>query len=95
MKKIVATPARQAAVPTDTHQEQGLAADPVDYRHRDHGEKQVRGPDRDCLKVARHFAEAGMSENVIQIIENRVDAGELVEYSDADREEDREKHTFG
>ena len=71
-------------------QQQGLAAEPVDHRHCDHGEEQVGGPDRHRLQVAGDFAEAGVSKNVVQVIENRVDARELVEHSDADREENRE-----
>ena len=79
-KKIAATPARHSAVPDRADQQQLLAPDPVDHRHRDHGEQQVRGADRYRLQIARDLAEAGLREDVVQVVENRVDAGELIEH---------------
>src|SRR6266851_9875355 len=78
-----------------TYQQQSLAAKLVNHRHRNHGEEQVGGSDGHRLQVARDFAEAGIVKNLVQIIENHIDAGELVEHSDADREENRERILSG
>src|SRR6266852_1064218 len=78
-----------------TYQQQSLAAKLVNHRHRDHGEKQVGGSDGHRLQVARDLAEAGVLKDLVQIVENHIDARELVEYSDADREENRERILSG
>ena len=73
-----------------THQQQQLAADPVDYGHRNHREQQIGGADRHRLQVARHFAETGAGENVVQVVENGVDAGKLVEHGERNRQQNRQ-----
>ena len=45
--------------------------------------------DGDGLLVAGELAEAGRSKNVVQVVENGVDAGQLVERADGDGEKQR------
>ena len=81
--------------PDRTDQQKGLAPEPVNHRHRDHGEEQVSGADCDRLQVAGHLAEAGVGENIIQVIEDRVNAGKLVKHSNADRQKNRQSEFSG
>src|SRR5580658_5593475 len=66
-----------------------LAAQFVDQRHADHGEQKVGCADRDGLLVARDLTESSSCKDVVQVIENRVDACELVEGADGDSEKKR------
>ena len=76
--------------PHRADQQQRLAPDPVDHRHRDHGEQQVGGADRHRLQVAGDLAESGLREDIVQVIQNRVDSGKLVEHPDRNRQENRQ-----
>ncbi len=60
-------------------------ADAVDQAHRENREQEVGGPDRDGLEVARELVEPCAREDVVQVVENGVDPGELVEHRDRDR----------
>ncbi len=84
--KIHATPARQAAVPAAPISKQRLTPQPVDHRHAHHGEDQIGKPDRDGLLVARDLAESSRCKDVVQVVENRVDARQLIECADRDRQ---------
>src|SRR6185437_8918979 len=80
--------------PDSSDQKQFLSPNSVDNRHGDDGEYQVCRADGDCLQIARHLAETSASKDVVEVIENRVDAGELIEGSDRNREEDRQGITL-
>ena len=69
-------------------EQQLLAAEAIDDAHGDDGEEQVGGADGHRLKVAGDFVEAGALEDVVEVVENRVDAGHLVEEADSDGEHD-------
>src|SRR5580698_8536157 len=66
-----------------------LAAHFVDERHADHGEQKVGCADHDGLLIARYLTESSGGKDVVQVIENCVDAGELVEGADGDGEKER------
>ena len=66
------------------NQQQHLAAQLIDHAHSDHGEDQVGKADGDGLLVAAELAESGLGKDVVQVVENRVDSGQLVECADAD-----------
>ena len=59
--------------------------------HANQREDQVGGADGDCLQVTRNLAEAGLGEDVVQVIEDRVDARELVKGAGDDSEHDGEE----
>ena len=81
--------ARQSDEETDrADQQQAFAADPVDQIQRRNREQEVGRADQDRLLIRRHFAEAGGREDVVDVIENGVDAGELIEGGDAERQQD-------
>ena len=69
-------------------QQQRLAAELVDEGHGKQRGDQVHGADGDGLQIARDLAEAGHAEDVVRVIENGVDAGELVERRDGERQID-------
>ena len=81
--------AQAAGATRRANQQQRLAAQLVDQRHADNGEQKIRCADGDCLLVARNLAEAGGGEDVVQVVQNCVDPGELVESADRDGEEQR------
>ena len=70
-------------------QQQRLAAQLVDYRHPHHGEDEIGKPDGDGLPVAGKLRESRRGKDARQVIENGVDAGQLVECADADGEKQR------
>ena len=69
-------------------EQQFLAAEAIDHAHGDDGEEQVGGADGHRLEVARDLVEARAFEDVVEVIENRVDARHLVEEADGDGEQD-------
>src|SRR5271166_1428138 len=87
---------RQACGGSDrTDQQQFLAAEFIDHRHCDHGESEIGGSDRYSLKVAGNSAESGVSENVVEIIKNGIDARQLIEHTNAYCQENRESILSG
>ena len=70
-------------------QKQGFTAQPVDHRHTNNGEYKIREADGDGLLIARNLAEAGSGEDVIQVIEDGVDTGQLIERADGDGQKER------
>src|SRR6266403_2576256 len=70
-----------------TDQQQGFAAELVDYGHAQQSGEQVHASYGHCLQVARELAEAGGGKNVVQVVEDGIDAGELVEHADGDGQE--------
>src|SRR5215475_5061782 len=72
-------------------QQQSFATDLVDHRHCQHGENQIRGSDRDCLYVAGDFAKSSAREDVVEVVEDCVDAGELIKGANRDGEEYRQR----
>src|ERR1035441_4575789 len=71
------------------NQQQRLAAELVDERHAHQRRQQVHRTHRDRLQIARDLVESRHGENVIQVIQDGVDSGELVEGRDGDGEIDR------
>jgi hypothetical protein len=71
-----------------TDQEKSASSDAVDDRHGEHRKEQVGSTDGHCLKVGGDLTESGAGENVVQVIEDRIDARELVEDRDGKREEE-------
>jgi len=71
-------------------QQQRFATDPVYDRHRYHSEKQIRATDGNRLKVAGNLAEPRVGEDMVQVVENRVDPRELIEHSNAHCQKNRE-----
>src|SRR4029077_20058672 len=53
------------------------------------GEDQIGRTHRDRLHIGRHLAEARESENVVQVIKDRVDSRELIKHCDGNGEEER------
>src|SRR5581483_4405627 len=74
-----------------TDQQQRLAPNSVNDGHGQHGKNQVGRAHSYGLQVARDLAESRTSKDVIQIIENGIDPGELVEHPDTDRKKNRKK----
>src|SRR5262249_33946013 len=72
-----------------TDEQQFLSANFVDQRHGKYGEDEVGGANDDSLQVCRDFAEAGLRKNLVEVVQNGVDTGELVEHGDGDGEKDR------
>ena len=69
-------------------EEEGLTADLVDDGDADEGSDEVGEADDNGLLGAGDGAEAGVGEDVVEVVEDGVDAGELVEEADGDGEED-------
>ena len=70
-------------------QQQRLAPQLVDHAHAHDGEDQIGEADGDGLLVAGDLAEAGRGEDAVQVIEDGVDAGQLVECADGDGQKQR------
>src|SRR5882762_5417942 len=68
-------------------QQQGLAAELVDYGHAQEGGEQVHASYGHRLQVARELAESRGGKNVVQVVEDGIDAGELVEHANGDGQE--------
>src|SRR5262249_44877711 len=62
----------------------------VDDGHREKRCHQVHGADENGLHIAGHGVETTGKKNVIQVVENGVDAGKLVEHADRDGKKNRE-----
>src|SRR5580765_5140535 len=75
-------------------EQQRLATDFIDHGHRKHREDQIGGTNRNCLQIARYSTDASAREDVVQVIENCVDAGELVECSNRNRKKHRHSVAF-
>src|SRR5882762_4492979 len=73
-----------------TDQQQGFAAELVDHGHAQESGEQVHASYGHCLQVAREFVESRGGKNVVQIIKDGIDAGELVEHADGDGQENWE-----
>src|SRR6266403_1009013 len=71
-------------------QQQGFAAELVDYGHAQESGEQVHASYGHCLQVARELAEARGGKNVVQVIKDGIDAGELVKHADGDGQENWE-----
>src|SRR5690242_3070682 len=65
-------------------------AEAVDDGHGNHREEKIRGSDGDSLKVRGDLAEACAGKDVVEVVEDGVDAGKLVEHADGDGEENRQ-----
>ena len=65
-----------------------LAAEFVDDRHGEQGEDEIGGADGDGLQVAGDFGCAGEGEDVVEVIEDGIDAGELAEHADGEGDDD-------
>src|SRR5215472_17679008 len=70
-------------------EEERFATDLVDDGDADESGKEIGEADDDSLEVARHGAEASVGEDVVKVIEDGVDSGELVEEADGDGQEDK------
>ena len=89
MKKTPATPPRQTGGADRAEEQQLLAAKLVDDGHGEQRSHQVGRADGYRLQIAGDPAEAGRGEDVVQVIEDGVDAGELIEHADGGGEKDR------
>lgn len=69
-------------------EEEGFAADLVDDGDADKRGEEICQAHDDGLHVAGHGAEAGVAEDVVEVVEDCVDSGELVEEADGNCEED-------
>src|SRR3984885_7254466 len=69
-------------------EQQLLASELVDDRHGQQGEDQIGGSDGDGLQVSGDFGRTGESEDVVQVIEDGVDAGELAEHANGEGDDD-------
>lgn len=78
-----------------TDVEQRAPAKAVDECQSDKGEDQIGDADADRLKQRRLFAHAGHFEDPGCEIENRIDAGELVEKGDEEREQNGNPQAAG
>ena len=87
--KSQATALRHDAVPAAPMSRSVLRPRLVNDAHADDGEDEVGEADGDGLLIAGELAEAGGLENVVEVIKDGVDAGELVECADGDGEEER------
>ena len=76
-------------------QQQFLASHAVDDRHGDYGGEQIDGANGDGLNVTGNFAETCPGKDVVQVVENRIDAGELIEHADGNGEKDGHADTSG
>ena len=82
--------ARKAKCCSDgADKKQSFASDFVDEAHSEEGGDQIHGANRDGLEFTGDFAEASRGENVVQIVENCVDAGQLIEHAKSDGEKNR------
>src|ERR1700735_290837 len=70
-------------------QEQGFASKLVNQGHGQERSAKIHGADGDGLQIAGQFAEPGGHKNSGQVVEDGIDAGELVEDSGGDREKNR------
>ena len=86
-RKMAATPASADGGADGADEEEGFAAELVDDGHGEEGGAEVHGAEQDGLLVAGELGEAGGGKNVVRVIEDGVDAGELVEHADGDGEE--------
>ena len=87
--KISATAASAQRRADRARQQQLLAADAIDDAQRDHRGDEIRRADGHRLQRIRPAAESGIREDVVEVVEDGVDAGELVEHREQDREHDR------
>lgn len=69
-------------------EKEGFAADFVDDGDADEGGDEVGESDDDGLDGAGDGVEAGVGEDVVEVVKDGVDAGELVEETDGDGEKD-------
>src|SRR5277367_5752487 len=65
-------------------EQQRLATQAIDQRHANQSEDQVGCTNRNGLQVAGQLREASGREDVVQVIENRVDTRQLVKSADGD-----------
>src|ERR1700751_2298440 len=70
-------------------QKELLAAELIDDRHGEQGGDKIGGADRYGLEIAGDFACAGKGEDVVEVIEDGIDAGELSEHADGEGENNR------
>src|SRR6185312_17022706 len=71
-------------------QEQCFATELVNEADADEGCNKIRGSDDDCLHVCADGTEAGAAEDVVEVVEDGIDAGELIEESDRNGQEDQQ-----
>src|ERR1041385_5972277 len=76
-------------------EQQRAPAEPVDEPEADEGEDEVRDADADRLQQRRLLAETGEAEYARREVEDRVDAGELVEERDEEGERDGDAEAPG
>src|SRR5690242_2593616 len=81
--------ARQAYRRSDrTNQKEPFTSYAVDDRHGNHRKQKICPAHGHRLQVSRHLAKSRVRENVVQVIENGVNAGELIEHADAHGKKD-------
>src|SRR5579862_7071682 len=72
-----------------TYQQQRFAAKLVDNAHADDGEDKIGESDGDGLLITGELAESGSGKDIVQVVEDCIDACELIERADGDGEKER------
>ena len=81
---MAATPANAIAVPTEPISSSFLRPTRSMTLQGEDGRDQIGGAHRHLLQVIGQTTEARGREDVLEVVENRIDAGELVEHCDQD-----------
>src|SRR3981189_2581219 len=76
--------------PYAAYQEQSLSSQLVDKGHAKEGCDQIHCTDENRLQRPGDLAESRGCKDVIRIVKNCVDPGELVEHSNGDSQKDRQ-----
>src|ERR1019366_3005275 len=71
------------------NKEEGAAAQPVNEPEADKGESEIRDADADGLEQRGFCSQTGKSKYARSEVENRIDAGELVEERNEDGKQNR------
>ena len=89
-EKMVATPAREIAVPTEPMSRSDLRPSLSMTDMARIVAQKIHGAEQHGLLVAGERGEAGESEDIVGVVKNGVDAGELIEHADGDGQENRQ-----
>src|SRR5580700_3757585 len=73
-----------------TNQQQGLAAKLVNDSHSEQSCGQIHRSHENSLQIAGHRAESTGAENIVQVVNNGVDACQLIEHANRYSEENRQ-----
>src|SRR5208282_171526 len=71
-----------------SNQQECFSPELVDQRHAKEGCNQIHSSHGDRLKITRNSAESGVGKDVVKVVENGIDACELIEHADRDGKKD-------